>query len=335
MLIQKSKNQNKLKAVTVIEKKKDKLDFSQVLQNHGVELKKLNIDAWFIGNDAEQRLKEKIERIGKPLKDWDVRIFYGIKTGLNEAFIIDSKKREEILANCRDEEERKRTEAIIKPILRGRDIKRYYYEWAGLWMIIILAGWTNENRKGEKPEIFIEKTFQSLMKHLKPFEEKAKIRDYQGDYWWELRHCAYYPEFEKEKIVWQELAQGAQFSIDLTGEFFVSNTAYILTGNKLKYILGYLNSKLNVFSYERWYCTKLGEKGTRWLNQHVINIPLPLITQENKAIVNQIEDLVVKILEAKRENKTADTSQWEREIDTLVYKLYDLTKEEIRIIEKN
>lgn len=190
LLIQKSANQNQLKAVTITEKNKEDIDFSMVLRNNGVELKNLSKDAWFIGNDSEQQLKEKIERIGKPLKDWDVKIYRGVLTGLNEAFIIDNKKREEILANCKDDEERKRTEAIIKPILRGRDIKRYYYEWAGLWVIIIPAGWTNENRGKENPTKFIESIFPSLMQYLKPFETKAKKRDDQGDYWWELRACA-------------------------------------------------------------------------------------------------------------------------------------------------
>ena len=85
-------------------------------------------------------------------------------------------------------------------------------------------------KKNEAPEFFIECQFPSLIKYLKNFETKAKKRDDQGDYWWELRACAYYPEFEKEKVVWQELAQGAQFGFDSNGEFFVSNTAYILTG---------------------------------------------------------------------------------------------------------
>ncbi len=218
--------------------------------------------------------------------------------------------------------------------MRGRDIKRYYYDWAGLWVIVIPAGWTNENRGKENPKKFIEDTFPALMEHLKHFESKAQKRDDQGDYWWELRHCAYYPEFEKEKVVYSEIAQGAQFSIDFKGEFFISSTAYILTGNKLKYILGYMNSKLNVFSYERWYCTKLGEKGIRWLNQHVIEIPLPPITSTNQPIVTQIEHLVDKIIETKKQDNEADTSQWEREIDRLVYELYKLTDEEIKIVEK-
>ena len=335
LLIQKSKNKNVLNAVTITEPKKTNIDIVGVLSDSGVALAHLSEGAWFIGSDAEQELKEKIERIGKPLKDWDVKIYRGILTGLNEAFIIDNVKREEILRNCKDSEERKRTDAIIKPILRGRDIKRYYYEWAGLWVLFIPAGWTKENKGRENPNVFIEKTFPSLMAHLKKYEVDARKRDDQGDYWWELRQCAYYSEFEKEKIMWQELAQGAQFALDDRGMFFVSNTAYILTGNRLKYLIGYLNSRLNESIFEKWYCTKLGQKGTRWLNQHVVEIPVPPITSHNEPLVTRVELLVDKIIVAKKQNHQADTSALEREIDYLVYKLYDLTPAEIKIVEGN
>jgi adenine-specific DNA-methyltransferase len=131
-------------------------------------------------------------------------------TGYNEAFIIDTETRNRILANCRSEQERKRTEEIIKPVLRGRDIERYYYKWAGLWVIIIPAGWTNKHRGRENPEEFFKKTFPALYKHFMNFSNVKTRgkglfdRDDQGDYWWELRPCDYYPEFEKEKIVWQK-----------------------------------------------------------------------------------------------------------------------------------
>ena len=139
MMLQKNdkskSKQYSLKAVTITKEKNLPLDIDEQVKEKSVTLHKLTKDAWFIGSEAEQKLKEKIEHLGKPLKDWDVKIYYGIKTGFNEAFIIDNTKRQEILDNCKDEDERRRTEAIIKPILRGRDIKRYYYEWAGLWVI--------------------------------------------------------------------------------------------------------------------------------------------------------------------------------------------------------
>jgi len=129
LVIQKSENRNKLKAVTITKEDKDIPDIPDFLSNNGVQLGEVSTDPWFIGNRAELRLKEKIERIGKPLKDWDVDIYYGIKTGLNEAFIIDTPTKERL---C---EEDPKSEEILKPILRGRDIKRYSYNWAGLWVI--------------------------------------------------------------------------------------------------------------------------------------------------------------------------------------------------------
>ena len=92
-------------------------------------------DSWVILSPIEQSIKRKIEAVGVPLKDWDIQINYGIKTGYNEAFIITTEKREEILSNCADEDERNRTDELIRPILRGRDIKRYGYDWANLWLI--------------------------------------------------------------------------------------------------------------------------------------------------------------------------------------------------------
>ena len=133
---QQSRESIQIRAATYTDKTKS---LNETLEFNSVILSNLSVDTWFIGNDNEQKLKGKIERIGKPLKDWDVNIYYGIKTGLNEAFIIDDTKRQEILDNCKDDDERRRTEAIIKPILRGRDIKRYHYEWAGLWVIVIPA----------------------------------------------------------------------------------------------------------------------------------------------------------------------------------------------------
>jgi hypothetical protein len=330
LILQKAKNQHKLQAVTLNEKKKDEIDFSAMLEQKGVILKNLTSDTWFIGSDAEQRLKEKIERIGKPLKDWDVNIYYGIKTGLNEAFIINDEKRQEILDNCKDETERQRTEAIIKPILRGRDIKRYHYEWAGLWVIVIPAGWTNENRGNLNPEIFVEKTLPSLMKHLAKFKEKAQKRDDQGDYWWELRACAYYSEFEKEKVVWASVGETYYCFVD--GNYLVLDTNYFTTSLK-KWQIGILNSKI-IIPYINSLDTLVGTIAYRHYKYNFEKITIPAITPATEPIVKQIELLVDKILAAKKGNPQADTGEWEREIDRLVYRLYDLTEEEIRIIEK-
>jgi type II restriction/modification system DNA methylase subunit YeeA len=330
LLIQKSENKNSLKAITL--QKDDKEDIKKALDKRGVILRKLSKDAWFIGSDAEQRLKEKIERIGKMLKVWDVKIYRGILTGLNEAFIITTEKRNEILSNCKDEKERERTEVIIKPILRGRDIKRYSYEWANLWVIVIPAGWTNEHRWAEKAEIFIEKSFPALMEHLKPYEVKAKKRDDQGDYWWELRHCAYYPEFEKEKVVWTPVNSEYSFTILPQGFYFI-NSIFMITFTQCKYFCAILNSKL-IRHYLTFFFSSENEY-TYASKENMEKVPIPAITPANESIVKQIENFVETILSTKHQNLNADISHLEREIDQLVYRLYDLTEEDIKVIEKN
>ncbi|RMF97982.1 MAG: class I SAM-dependent DNA methyltransferase [Candidatus Schekmanbacteria bacterium] len=327
LILQKAENQHNLCAVTYNNKS---IPLSEAVKNCHI-IKNLSSQAWFIGSEAERKLKEKIERIGKPLKEWYVKIFYGIKTGLNEAFIITTQKRDEILANCKDEEERRRTEAIIKPILRGRDIKRYYYEWAGLWVIIIPAGWTDGNRNGKDPEKFIYSSFPSLMNYLRLFENEAKKRDDQGDYWWELRHCAYYSEFEKEKVVWAETDQSLNTVIVSPG-IYLQKTCFMIISNQPKILNGFLNSKLSQW-YIRNLSSNLGQRGMSLTKESVEKLPLPSITFTNKTIVQQIESLVDKIIAAKKQNKNADTSEYEHQIDQLVYKLYSLTPEEIAIVE--
>lgn len=342
LIIQKAKNQNQLKAVTITENKKDGLDFFRILKDNGVVLSNLTKDAWFIGNNAEQQLKEKIEHIGRPLKDWDVKIYYGIKTGLNEAFIIDSTKRQEILNNCKDEDERRRTEAIIKPLLRGRDIKRYYYEWAGLWVIIAKFGFYKQSH-----------LYPAIVHHLKQYEMKLKNRgqcrytrqnkdrtnyDYTGQHHWlELDNNPqnyYLAEFEKEKVVWGNISFNSQFSFVEPG-IFISAPANIIVSNtvSIKFLCGVMNSKIFDTEFKR-IGIFLGH-AYEWKKQYVEQVKIPPITSSNKPIVRQIEELVDKILAVKKQNPQTDTNHWEREIDQLVYELYGLTEEEIKIVEGN
>jgi adenine-specific DNA-methyltransferase len=309
---------------------------------------KLSNNGWTLGDDKVLSLKEKIEKVGKPLKEWDVKIYFGIKTGYNDAFIIDTETRNRILANCKDEEERKRTEEIIKPVLRGRDIERYRYKWAGLWIIIIPAGWTNERRGQEDSEEFFKKTFPALYNHFMSFANvkgKGKglfDRDDQGDYWWELRPCDYYPEFEKEKIVWQRVTKSPKFAIVPSGYYCEATTHFITTNEDAfyirRYLLGIFNSKFFEFAFYKFYMGGGIEGEIK--GEFIGRYPIPPITPQTQPLADQIVQKVQEILTLTQspdfetsQEKQQKVKELEREIDQLVYKLYGLTEEEIWTIE--
>lgn len=165
------------------------------MQQEGVDCDFFSSESWVILSPIEQSIKRKIEAVGTPLKDWDIQINYGIKTGLNDAFIINTEKRDEILANCLTEDERARTAELIRPILRGRDIKRYGYNWANLWLINIHNG-----IKGKLPRIDINE-YPAIKVHLDQYWNKIKDRMDQGDTPYNLRNCAYMDDIPKRRNI--------------------------------------------------------------------------------------------------------------------------------------
>ncbi len=215
----------------------------------------LSTESFIFANATLLDLRDKMESVGTPLKDWDIQIYRGILTGANEAFIITTEKREEILNACKTQEERKRTEALIKPILRGKDIKRYSYEWAGEWVINTHNGYTS-NLKFKIPPIDIEK-YPATKAHLDSHWDTIATRSDQGDTPYHLRNCAYLEDFEKEKIVYGEIVQEPRFYLDNgeceLGYFYAEATSFILTGEHLRYLLGMLHSKLITFAFKTFY----------------------------------------------------------------------------------
>ncbi len=215
----------------------------------------LSTESFIFADATLLDLRDKMESVGTPLKDWDIQINCGIKTGANEAFIITTEKREEILNACKTQEERKCTEALIKPILRGKDIKRYSYEWAGEWVINTHNGYTS-NLKFKIPPIDIEK-YPALKSHLDSHWDTIATRSDQGDTPYHLRNCAYLEDFEKEKIVYGEIVQEPRFYLDNgeceLGYFYAEATSFILTGEHLRYLLGMLHSKLITFAFKTFY----------------------------------------------------------------------------------
>ncbi len=297
----------------------------------------LSTESFIFANATLLDLRDKMESVGTPLKDWDIQIYRGILTGANEAFIIPTEKREEILNACKTQEERKRTDALIKPILRGKDIKRYSYEWAREWVINTHNGYTS-NLKSKIPPIDIEK-YSALKAHLDSHWDTIATRSDQGDTPYHLRNCAYLEDFEKEKIVYGEIVQEPRFYLDSgeceLGYFYAEATSFILTGEHLRYLLGMLHSKLITFAFKTFYAGGgLGESGYRYKKAFIERLPIPKITPQNQKLAHKITDCTKAILEAKEKDPKANTQKLEKEIDTLVYQLYNLTDEEIKIIEE-
>ncbi len=297
----------------------------------------LSTESFIFANATLLDLRDKIESVGTPLKDWDIQINYGIKTGANEAFIIPTEKRDAILKNCDDAQkdgmgmsERERTKELIKPILRGRDIKRYRYEWAGEWLINTHNGYTSFSHK--IPPIDIEK-YPAIKAHLDSHWDKISKRDDQGNTPYHLRNCAYIEEFEKEKIVYPcIMAKEPCFVYEEKG-FYAPAPANIITGDKIeiKYITALLNSKCIYFAMRKFYMGG-GIEGELKTN-NLEKIPIPKITEKNQELADKITDGAKQILALKEKDPKANTQKLEKEIDALVYQLYHLTDEEIKIIE--
>ncbi|EIC9331315.1 Eco57I restriction-modification methylase domain-containing protein [Campylobacter jejuni] len=299
-------------------------DFAEFSQNS------LSKESFTFSDENTSALKAKIERIGTPLKEWyGFNIYRGILTGYNEAFIITTEKRNEILANCKDEAEKERTAKLIRKMLRGRDIKRYSYEWAGLWVINTHNGYKSKN--GEKIEAINIEHYPSLKKHFDEFYPQLEKRADKGLTPYNLRNCAYIEEFEKEKIVWAEMTKEACFVYD-NSNFFTNQTCYFFTHCDYKYLLAILNSRLIVY-YMQYISSHLGQGAFRWIRQYIEKLPIPKINSKNEKLADELINLVDEILKAKEQDKNANTQELENKINSIVYKLYNLTEEEIKIIE--
>ena len=320
LLFQKQSFQNSFSAIDISKEKNvtNLEDFhSKTLSIHP----KID-ESWAIASPIEQSIKTKIERIGKPLKEWDIQINYGIKTGYNEAFIIDGKKKDELIAQDPKSAE------IIKPILRGRDVKRYKAEFADLWLINTHNGYKTPN--GKVVEKINVENYPIIKQYLDEHWGKISARYDKGDTPYNLRNCAYVEEFEKEKIMYPNMTLFLPFIFD-NKQYFTNDKGYILTSKScsLKFLLSFLNSKIS----HRWIrenCPEL-QGGTRELRKVFFeNIPIPNISQSDQ---QPFITLVEEILAKKETNE--DTTDLENQIDQMVYQLYELTDDEIKIVEGN
>lgn len=306
----------------------DTLDYdttlSAYIRKHAfqVGLDGLSDTGWTLSNQAVQQLLDKLRAAGTPLGEYvQGKIYYGIKTGLNEAFVIDAATRARLIA------EDARSAEVIKPFLAGRDIKRYQMPVSDKYLILFAKGVTNRERNGMEPEKWMSNNFPGIYSWLKPQEIKAKKRQDQGDYWWELRACEYYNEFENPKIIIPAIIQRPELTIDVNGIY--SNDKTTIIASESKFLLAILNSRVTDLFMRLNSSTKQGgffEYKPVYISQ--ISIPNALNSQ-----MKDLDALVTRILSAKQTDPQADTSALEAEVDGLVYGLYGLGEEEMQIIE--
>ena len=278
------------------------------MQTHAVLSSFSSSESWSILSDIERSIKAKIEAIGIPLKEWDIQINYGIKTGFNDAFIIDSANRNEILDTCQTDDERRRTAEIIRPILRGRDIRRYGYEWADLWLIN-----THNGVKGSLERIHIE-DYPAIKQHLDYYWDKIESRADKGDTPYNLRNCAYVDEFSKPKIVWGNLNTRGSYAMTTENMFINAPACMIVPGSQ--YLLAMLNSKVSDY-----YIRNLGVVRNGGFFEYkpmfVEQIPVPLPREE---VVTSIEEVF---------NSDASDEQKDKRLEEIVESMFDFTEPEI------
>ena len=298
---------------------------------------KQNETSWSIISKIEQRIKNKIENAGIRLSDWDIEINYGIKTGYNEAFIISNEERERLLTSCATDKERELTDELIRPILRGRDIKKYRYDYKDLYVILAYFG-SYKILPIKYPTVF---TYLSQFKSA--LEARGQCRytssgkvninhDYLGQHHWlELDNnpsLLKLEDFNTHRIIYNDIAQKLTFALADPG-VFINNTAYYIKGemNTLKYLIAFLNSSI-IDWYYRSISVQLGANAVRMFSIYMKNLPVPKATEKTKT---QLLKLVDKILTLKHtSNENIDLLQ--KDIDKILMEIYNLTEDEMRII---
>ena len=313
LLFSKEKNEGKTIGVLANKLSKNSINnLSVFVQQNASKCNFNNSESWIILSPIELSIKRKIEAAGIPLKDWDIQINYGIKTGFNDAFIINTEKRNEILEICKTEDERTRTAELIRPILRGRDIKKYEYEWSDLWIIN-----THNGIKGKLPRIDVNE-YPAIKAHLDQYWDKISKRSDKGDSPYNLRNCAYMEDFDKPKIIWKIIGNRLGFVLEKK-KMILNNACYILTcsDGELEYLEAMLNSNAIL-----WYSfvTNMNKTGVGDMQvgaQNINILPVPKYPQEKGTICKY-----VNILHDKIDNNLIN------KIESLISKIYGFSDEE-------
>jgi hypothetical protein len=305
-------------------------EFPDVFRQESFNLSQRDLtpNGWRMECPVNLRLLEKLRKAGTPLGEYvKGRFYYGIKTGLNEAFVVDRATRDKLIA------EHPSSKEVLKPFLRGRDVKRWRTAFAEQYLIKIESSENKTHPWSDKPEKEAEKIFAKTYPAIHGFfaangmRKKLVDRYDQGKYFWELRSCDYWKEFEQPKIIYPDIYEHQSFAWDTEGLYSVNTTYFIPAGAM------WLTALLNSMAVE-WLYSQLSNKVRggylRAFSDSMQQIPVPTVTPAQE---KSLEKLVTRILAAKKADPEADVSEMEREIDKIVYGLYGLTEGEIRVVD--
>ena len=332
LLFAKSNNQHETVCAVTNKQNKDSVkNLSDFVQQQQVICNFGSSESWVVLSPIEQSIKKKIEAVGTPLKDWDINIYRGVLTGCNEAFIIDTAKRDEILANCQSDEEREKTAELIRPILRGRDIKRYGYEWANLWLIYIPWHFPyqfDESIQGasEKAERAFKEQYPAVYSHMLQYKEPLSKRNkaetgirYE---WYAMQRwgAKYWEDFNKPKIIYPNMTKYMPFVYD-DMSYITNQKCFIVTGNNVAYLTAFFNSSLFKYCFRDSFPELQG--GTRELSKIFFDkIPVCKVSESQNSLFQElVEDIQHEY-----------TKQKALQIDTMLFDLYALSSEERKVI---
>lgn len=316
LLLSQNNNQHNLKACSTIKREKGLFDY---VHSHLVSCDFKGTEDWVIRTDMDWTILQKMGNNGEPLYKRQPQINCGIKSGKNTVFIVPESTRQEILSHCQTDKEREQTEAIFKPILKGRDLKRYKISFNERWIIHTHNG-IKINDEVIVPHIDIN-NYPTVKAYLDKHWNEIKNRTDQGRTPYNLRNCVYWPEFDKPKIIWGDLADVPKFCLDENGYYYGENTTYWMTGNHLIYLLVYLNSPLSAYLFSKLGNTT-GAGTIRWQKYKVEQQLVPSITPEDE----------LRIINLYRAYQQTEDESHLQEAYLIIYKAVGLSDEEIEYI---
>ncbi|MEI6196239.1 MAG: TaqI-like C-terminal specificity domain-containing protein, partial [Verrucomicrobiota bacterium] len=308
---------------------------AQIISERGQQIRQdeLKSDGWRLESPATLRLMEKFRKAGKPLGEYvNGRFYRGIVTGLNEAFVVDTATKNQLIAEDASSAE------VFKPYIRGRDMERWTLAKPGFWLIFIPWHFPlHEDATIQGPSRHAERELQrqypAIYRHLDGFKKQLLARkkdETEIRYeWYALQRWAadYWRDFEIPKIVYPDIYEHQSFAWDADA-MYLANTCYFIPTNE-KWLCGLLNS-IAVEWFYRMVSNQVRGGYLRAFNPYIETIPIPAVPSEKQM---PVERLVNRILAAKAQDADADVSTLEQEIDKLVYALYALTPEEIKLVE--